>query len=56
VITEALFTAHTLLVIVVCVLEVDEALDNLCEFLWNGRDREVVISNRSILKFVVVRK
>jgi len=51
---EAFVPACVLIVVAVRVLNIDAATGEYSEFFWNGRDRKVVGSNRSILRFGVV--
>jgi len=46
--------ACTLVVVTVCVLAVNTATGNHCQFSRNMEDRNVIGSNKSVLRFVVV--
>ena len=46
--------ACALIVVAVRVLEGDAAEGNHCDFFWYGRDRKVLGSDRSVLRFGVV--
>jgi len=54
VVTKAFIAACKLVVVAVGVLEVDAPAGNHCDFFWYGRDRNVVGSDRCVLKIAVV--